>query len=171
MYADKDMDRITITIPKEFLAELEKHCKERGAKRSEVVRDALREYLTKEATRKPGTIEDGFLIIAFNHHQRGLLDELTEIEHTAGIHIYSTMHVHVSEENCSEVIAIRSDVESVMNFVERVRGIKGILFCELVPLYAFPRGNQQARNHDTHEHRDQEQDHDHDHDDHDRGNA
>ncbi|MBN2153264.1 MAG: nickel-responsive transcriptional regulator NikR [Candidatus Lokiarchaeota archaeon] len=149
MYSDKDMDRITITIPKEFLAELEKHCKEREAKRSEVVRDALREYLKKEATRKPGTIEDGFLIIAFNHHQRGLLDELTDIEHTAGIHIYSTMHVHVSEENCSEVIAIRGNVESVMQFQERVRAIKGILFCELVPLYAFPRDGNIAHDEES----------------------
>ncbi len=138
MYSEKDMDRVTITIPKDFLAELEKYCKEKGAKRSEVVRDALREFLKNEAASRPDTFEDGFLIIAFNHHQKGLLDELTEIEHSAGIHIYSTMHVHVSEENCSEVIALRGDVKSVMSFVEQVKAIKGILFCELVPLYAFP---------------------------------
>nr|MDO8087202.1 nickel-responsive transcriptional regulator NikR [Candidatus Sigynarchaeum springense] len=153
MYSEKDMDRVTITIPKDFLAELEKYCKEKGTKRSEVVRDALREFLKKEATLRPDTFEDGFLVIAFNHHQKGLLDELTEIEHNAGIHIYSTMHVHVSEENCSEVIALRGEVKSVLSFVEQVKAIKGILFCELVPLYAFPRGDDHddsmhARAHD-----------------------
>ncbi len=156
MYSEKDMDRVTITIPKDFLAELEKYCKEKGAKRSEVVRDALREYLMREVARRPDTFEDGFLIIAFNHHQKGLLDELTEIEHNAGIHIYSTMHVHVSEENCSEVIALRGDVKSVLSFVEQVKAIKGILFCELVPLYAFPHG-------DAHDERGYAHDHDHPH--------
>ena len=141
MYTEKDMDRITITIPKDFLAELEKYCDTRNAKRSEVVRDALREFLKKEATLQPDTFEDGFLIIAFNHHQKGLLDELTEIEHNAGIHIYSTMHVHVSEENCSEVIALHGDVKNVLSFVDQVKALKGILFCELVSLYTFTTAN------------------------------
>jgi CopG family nickel-responsive transcriptional regulator len=157
MYSEKDMDRVTITIPKDFLAELEKYCKQKNAKRSEVVRDALREYLKKEATLQPDTFEDGFLIIAFNHHQKGLLDELTEVEHNAGIHIYSTMHVHVSEENCSEVIALRGNVTNVMKFVSQVKAIKGILFCELVPLYTFSHEDKTYHGHAP------EQDHVHDH--------
>lgn len=132
------MDRITVTIPKSFLAEFERYCKTHGAKRSEVVRDALREFLKNEATKRPESFEDGFLIIAFNHHQRGLLDELTELEHNAGIELHSTMHVHVSEENCAEVISLHGQVKDVMTFVEQVKVLKGILFCELVPLYIFP---------------------------------
>nr|MDO8109213.1 nickel-responsive transcriptional regulator NikR [Candidatus Sigynarchaeota archaeon] len=156
MYSDKDMDRITITIPKSFLAEFEKYCEQHGAKRSEVVRDALREFFKKEATRDLGTFEDGFLIIAFNHHQRGLLDELTELEHNAGIEIFSTMHVHVSEENCAEVIALHGQVRDVTTFVEKVKALKGILFCELVPIYTFAKddaGGDKGHGHP----------HDHDH--------
>ncbi|HME50707.1 MAG TPA: CopG family ribbon-helix-helix protein [Candidatus Lokiarchaeia archaeon] len=138
MYSEKDMDRITVTIPKNFLAEFERYCKEHGTKRSEVVRDALREFLKNEATKRPESFEDGFLIIAFNHHQHGLLDELTELEHNAGIELHSTMHVHVSEENCAEVISLHGRVKEVMIFVEQVKALKGILFCELVPLYIFP---------------------------------
>ncbi len=151
MYSDKDMDRITITIPKKFLEELEEYCSEHKTNRSEVVRDALREFIKKEATSHPETFEDGFLIIAFNHHQKGLLDELTEIEHNAGIHIYSTMHVHVSEENCSEVIALRGNVKAVKEFVKKVEALKGILFCDLVPLYAFAPGEHHSHDHD-HDH-------------------
>ena len=131
------MERVTITVQKKFLTELETFCNARGLTRSEVARDALREYLRKEA-QNPAWIEDGFLVIAFNHHQKGLLDELTDIEHDAGIHIYSTMHVHVSAENCSEVIALRGPITLVKDFVEKVRSLRGILFCEIVPLYSFP---------------------------------
>jgi CopG family nickel-responsive transcriptional regulator len=139
MYSEeKEMERVTITIQKKFLAELEAFCDARQVTRSEVTRDALREYLRKEAAQNPEWTEDGFLIIAFNHHQKGLLDQLTDIEHDAGVQIYSTMHVHVSADNCSEVIALRGAVGDVQEFVEKVRAVRGILFCELVPLYSFP---------------------------------
>jgi len=150
MYSEKDMDRITVTIPKSFLAEFERYCKSHGAKRSEVVRDALREFMKNEATKSPESFEDGFLIIAFNHHQRGLLDELTELEHNAGIDLHSTMHVHVSEENCAEVISLHGQVKDVVAFVEKVKALKGILFCELVPLYIFP--NEDESGHHGHDH-------------------
>jgi CopG family transcriptional regulator, nickel-responsive regulator len=152
MYSEKDMDRITITIPKNFLAEFELYCKEHGANRSEVVRDALREFLKNEATKRPESFEDGFLIIAFNHHQHGLLDELTELEHNAGIELHSTMHVHVSEENCAEVISLHGQVKDVVVFVEQVKALKGILFCELVPLYIFPNEEENEQHEHGHVH-------------------
>ena len=162
------MERVTITIQKKFLAELEAFCDARQVTRSEVTRDALREYLRKEADQNPEWSEDGFLIIAFNHHQKGLLDQLTDIEHDAGIHIYSTMHVHVSADNCSEVIALRGASGQVQEFVEKVRAVRGILFCELVPLYSFPGDESKDHDHahERHDHLDDgpiDNEHEHDH--------
>ena len=60
--------------------------------------------------------------------------------------------IHVSEENCSEVIAMRGDVKSVMSFVKQVKAIKGIPFCELVPLYAFHHGDARDDGGPAHDH-------------------
>lgn len=139
MYEEKNMERISITVPQQFLEEFDRSRIEFGyAKRSEAIRDAMRNLFKNETSARSDAEVNGFVIIAYNHHQRGLLDELTEIEHQSHIQIFSSMHIHVSEHNCSEVMAVKGKAGDVHEFKKRIQTIKGILFCELVVLYTFP---------------------------------
>ncbi len=149
-----------MTIPKALLDRLDEYCEELGTNRSGVVRDAIRAFLNKSTAQNPAAFIDGFVIISFNHHRRGLLDELTDIEHHSKVQIYSTLHVHVGPDNCSEVIAVKGKTQEVREFFENIRSLKGILMAELVPLYTY--GENEARmmqERENHEHG-----HVHDHD-------
>ena len=136
MYSEKNVERISFTVPSDFLQEFDKLTEELGFKsRSQAISDAMRMFFTKKKQEDPNVEIDGFVIIAYNHHQRKVLEELTELEHHSEIMIKSSMHIHVSEENCSEVIAVQGKAENVKDFANKLQSIKGIMLCELVPLY------------------------------------
>ena len=136
MYSDKNVERISFTVPSDFLQEFDKLTEELGFKsRSQAISDAMRMFFTKKKQEEPNVEIDGFVIIAYNHHQRNVLEELTELEHHSEILIKSSMHIHVSAENCSEVIAVQGKAENVKNFANKLQSIRGIMLCELVPLY------------------------------------
>ena len=136
MYSEKNVERISFTVPSDFLQEFDKLTEELGYKsRSQAISDAMRMFYTQKKQDEPNIEIDGFIIIAYNHHQRNVLEELTELEHHSDITIRSSLHIHVSEENCSEVIAVNGKAENVKNFANKLQTIKGILLCKLVPLY------------------------------------
>ncbi|MHA1791531.1 MAG: nickel-responsive transcriptional regulator NikR [Promethearchaeota archaeon] len=166
MYEGKQMERISITVPKKFLDEFDKNYKKFGySSRSNAITDAMRNMFKERLSEQDDTEIDGFLVIAYNHHQRGLLDDLTEIEHHSNVKIYATLHIHVSEHNCSEVIALRGKMSEVRKFRKKVQIIKGILLCELVPLYTFiehkfPGDGSDIQPHEIHP---SEHEHEHEH--------
>ena len=136
MYSDKKVERISFTVPSDFLQEFDKLWGELNYKsRSQAISDAMRMFFTKKKQDEEDVQVDGFVIILYNHHHRNVLEELTEIEHRSKIVIRSTMHIHLSEENCGEVIAVSGKLSNVKLFANKIQSIKGMLLCELVPLY------------------------------------
>ncbi len=136
MYSEKNVERISFTVPSDFLQEFDKLTEELGYKsRSQAISDAMRSFFTKKKQQDSNIEVDGFVIIAYNHHHRNVLEELTELEHHSKINIRSSMHIHVSEENCSEVIAVRGKLENIKTFANKLQSIKGMLLCEHIPLY------------------------------------
>ncbi|MHA1682351.1 MAG: nickel-responsive transcriptional regulator NikR [Promethearchaeota archaeon] len=161
VWKDKGMARISITVPDEFLAEFDRIWKDHGyKKRSEAIRDAMRDFFKEKSMEDKDAIIDGFLIIAYNHEQRGLLDELTEIEHHTHLQVTTSMHIHVSQDNCSEVIAVRGKVGDVKEFKNQIQILKGIMYCELVPLYTTSSSLEHEHVH-THPHGSGTHSHDH----------
>ena len=154
MYSEKNVERISFTVPSDFLQEFDKLTTgELGYKsRSQAISDAMRMFFTKKKQDNPNIEIDGFIIIAYNHHQRNILEDLTHLEHHTNITIKSSMHIHVSEDNCSEVIAVKGKAENVKNFANKLQSIKGIMLCELVPLYFSARSESESDPSHTHSH-------------------
>ncbi len=153
MYSEKNVERISFTVPSDFLQEFDKLTEELGYKsRSQAISDAMRMFFTKKKQENPNIEIDGFVVIAYNHHQKNVLEELTELEHRSDITIKSSMHIHVSEENCSEVIAVQGKTENVKNFANKLQTIKGIMLCELIPLYIESQHNSKHESSHTHPH-------------------
>lgn len=136
MYHEKSIERISITISKMFLDEFDKLVSDLGYKsRSSAISDAMHLFFKEKRKDAPGVEIDGFVIIAYNHHQKDVVEGIIELEHHSPITIKSSMHIHVSEENCSEVIAVKGNIAAVRQFADNLQVMKGIMLCELVPLY------------------------------------
>lgn len=68
----------------------------------------------------------GVITIVYDHSQRGLEDTLTEIQHEFGSIIQSSLHVHLDQDTCLEVVVIRGEGLEVRRAAERMMALKGV---------------------------------------------
>jgi len=122
-----DLERFSITIPKELFVAFDKRNKQRGYKnRSEAIRDLIREALVKEEWGNPKARIAATVTIVYDHHTRTLTDRITEVQHDHGGLIVSTLHVHLDHHNCLEVIVLRGVAKEVQRLAGKLGAIKGV---------------------------------------------
>jgi CopG family nickel-responsive transcriptional regulator len=73
----------------------------------------------------------GVITLVYSHNQRGLVDNLTEIQHEAGSIIQSSLHVHLDHDNCLEVIVLRGEGQEVKRAAEKMMSLKGVKHVKL----------------------------------------
>ncbi len=124
-----DLVRFSVAMPEGLLVEFDQLVARRGLakNRSEVVRDLVRDALVEEECSTPGAVVMGTLTIVYDHHSNDLQDKLHTIQHDYFDSIISTMHVHVDQHMCLEVIVMRGEtglVQSVANLILGTKGVK-----------------------------------------------
>lgn len=129
-----DLMRFSVAMPEELLMEFDQLVARRGLakNRSEVIRDLVRDALVESRASVPGTEVMGTLTIAYDHHASALTDKLHAIQHDFFDAIVSTMHVHVDQHVCLEVIVLRGDTELVQTIAHLIMGTKGVSNGKLV---------------------------------------
>jgi len=64
--------------------------------------------------------------IVYSHEARELTQKLTDLQHQHHIHIVSSLHVHLDEHNCLEVLVVRGKGRMVREISDRLIGTKGV---------------------------------------------
>jgi len=70
----------------------------------------------------------------YDHETRGLEETLTEIQHEYRKVISSTTHIHLDDQNCLEILAVKGEVkttESLAKKLMRERGVKQLKLATL----------------------------------------
>jgi CopG family nickel-responsive transcriptional regulator len=100
--------------------------------RSEGIRDAIRNYIVHYEWMSDVQGERvGVITLVYSHSQRGLVENLTEIQHDSGDIIQSTLHVHLDHDNCLEVIVLRGEGKDVRIATEKMMALKGVKHVKL----------------------------------------
>jgi len=73
----------------------------------------------------------GVITIVYSHTQRGLEDNLTEIQHEFVGIIQSSLHVHLDHDNCLEVVVLRGEGQDVRKAAENMMALKGVKHVKL----------------------------------------
>jgi CopG family nickel-responsive transcriptional regulator len=94
--------------------------------RSEAIRDLIREILVKEEWEIGNKETVGAITIVYSHDTRELTDTLTELQHHFYSSIISSMHVHLDEHNCLEVIVVRGKGKNIKKIADKLIGTKGV---------------------------------------------
>jgi CopG family nickel-responsive transcriptional regulator len=126
---EEGITRIGVSLPKNLLDEFDAIIKVRGySSRSEAIRDAIRNYITeyKWLESEKGEVV-GIIVVLFDHTVRGVSDALISIQHAFANIISSDMHIHLSEDQCLEVIVVRGDMEEIKKLVDRISATRGVL--------------------------------------------
>lgn len=88
--------------------------------------------LSRRRSRIPESSIFGTLTMVFNHHSNDLRDKLDAIQHEHVDEIVSTVHVHLDEENCLEVVLMRGQSKVIRSIADALLGTKGVLHGKLV---------------------------------------
>lgn len=100
--------------------------------RSEAIRDLVREALAAQAWEE-GEEVLGVILLFYDHHKRELLARLTESQHQAYTRILASLHIHIDEDRCLEVIAVRGPAGEIASLANRLRAEPGVLLGRLCP--------------------------------------
>jgi CopG family nickel-responsive transcriptional regulator len=128
------LERVTLAIDSDLLARFDRLLGERGlGNRSEAVRDLIRARLVEEE-RVAGRGEAvASLTLLYDHEQRELAERLVEAgHHHPGARVLATLHVHLDDRLCLEVLAMRGTPKGLRAFADAVLGLKGVLHGQLV---------------------------------------
>ncbi len=134
------LKRFGVSIPEDLLEDFDKLVEKKGyIGRSEAIRDAMRLYISQSEW----DTGDKHIIASLNiiyAHKPKLMADLIKIQHSSEAHVVSTVHFHISETHCLEVITIEGSKEAVSQLANRVSGISGVEYAKLFT-FSLPEGD------------------------------
>jgi len=128
------MQRATITLDDEFVAELDRMIAQRGYQnRSEAIRDLARAGM-RQATEDAGGSGNcvAALVYVYDHEARELSKRLTHVFHDHHDLSLSAMHVHLDHGSCMEVAVLKGEAAEVRHLADHVIAERGVRHGRLV---------------------------------------
>ena len=123
-----ELVRFGVSIDRDLLENYDLLINERGyATRSEALRDLIRDALIQQKIElQAGVHALGSLTLVYDHHARNLVQEMGAIQHDFHDNILSVMHLHVSHDDCMEIIALSGVVSKIVELSNALLSLKGI---------------------------------------------
>ena len=120
--------RVGVTFPPGLLKELDEMLEEMGYEsRSKAVQDSVRTLVSEHKwLRKQKGTKVGVLVMLYDHEVKGLDEALIDAQHEHADVIYSSMHIHLSERECLETIAVKGEVEEIRRLVQEIKTKRGV---------------------------------------------
>lgn len=124
----ENLIRFGVSIEADLLEEFDKFWLETGfSSRSDALRSIMRDKLSREKW----SGGDGDIIatisVVYDHEEMDAARELTQVQHQHMQCIVSTMHIHLDERNCLEIMALKGSVEEIREAAKIIitkRGVK-----------------------------------------------
>jgi CopG family nickel-responsive transcriptional regulator len=120
--------RVGVTFPPDLLKDFDKLISRMGYEnRSKAIQDAVRMFVSEKKWlhEEKGT-QAGVLMLLYDHEAKGLGSALTGIQHHYAHIICSTMHIHLSERDCLEAIAIKGDAAEARKLSDELSAKRGV---------------------------------------------
>ncbi|MCD6362936.1 MAG: nickel-responsive transcriptional regulator NikR [Synergistetes bacterium] len=122
--------RFGVSMEEELLKRFDEVIVDKGYEnRSEAIRDLIRNFILETEWKETFDEATAVLVVIYDHHRR----DITEIQHEHLKEIISTLHLHIDEENCLEVILLKGRVSTLRDIASRIGTQKGVKYAKLVP--------------------------------------
>jgi len=120
--------RVGVTFPPDLLKDFDEIIDKMSYEnRSKAVQDAVRMFVSerKWLQEERGT-QAGVLMMLYDHDVKGLESALTDAQHHYAKIIYSTMHIHLSERECLQAIAVKGDAAEIRKLSDELSSKRGV---------------------------------------------
>ena len=120
--------RFSVSLPPPLLDRLDEAWKSMGYEnRSKAIHDAVRSFITEfEWMREEAGQITGAVHVLYYLDKPGLLDEIVGVQHSFKDVISSTLHIHLEEDKCLEIIAVRGSAKEVKSLAQALMAKKGV---------------------------------------------
>lgn len=128
------MQRVTVTLDDDLMAELDAWTAERGYQnRSEAIRDLTRAGLQQMSFgRTSGQDCVAAVVYVYDHATRELSKRLVHAFHDHQDISVATMHVHLDHGSCMEVTVLKGRADEVRHFADHVIAERGVRHGQVV---------------------------------------
>jgi len=126
-----DIVRFGVSLEEKLLFEFDLFIRDKGYEnRSEAIRDLIRERLVNrewELDDKNENVEQmAVLTIVYDHHHSDLPSRLTDLQHSRHGIVHSTLHIHLDQHNCLEIVVFKGRAREVLELGERLISTRGV---------------------------------------------
>ena len=120
--------RVGVTFPPDLLKDLDDVIQEIGYdSRSKAIQDAVASFVTEQRLlHKEQGKKAGVLVMVYDHDVKGLEDDLIESQHHHRDVINSVLHVHLSDKECLEAIAVKGEAQDIRHLAQELTTRKGV---------------------------------------------
>ncbi|HRH40538.1 MAG TPA: nickel-responsive transcriptional regulator NikR [Pyrinomonadaceae bacterium] len=123
------LSRFGISVEEELLKRFDELIGKQGyPNRSEAFRDLMRDALVKSYLEESAETSQvvGSLTLVYDHHARELNDKMNDLQHQHYHLVVSVNHVHISHDDCLEVIVLRGEVWEIKSLANSLLSLKGV---------------------------------------------
>ena len=151
-----ELSRFGVSVEEELLESFDELIARQGyANRSEALRDLMRDAMVKsrlETSQENGEAL-GSLTLVYDHHASELSDKMNELQHDHHDLVVSVLHVHISHDDCMEVIVLRGQIGKIRFLADALLSLKGVKHGRLFVTLAAQEIVGQKLNSHTHNHK------------------
>ncbi|MDD5586801.1 MAG: nickel-responsive transcriptional regulator NikR [Alphaproteobacteria bacterium] len=124
--------RLPISLEDSLLDQFESYRTAHGyPSRSEAITSLMRKAFVEEEWQR-GKDVAGTISIVYDHHKRGTINKLVNVQHDFGNLIVCTQHIHLDHHNCMEVVVVRGRAAEIRKLLTRLKSVKGIKHSSLM---------------------------------------
>ncbi|WP_457750497.1 nickel-responsive transcriptional regulator NikR [Thermococcus sp.] len=125
--------RFGVSIPEELLDKFDQIIEEKGyVNRSEAIRDLIRDFIVRHEWEVGDEEVAGTITMLYNHDEAEVVKELLDLQHDYLEEIVSSLHVHMDEHNCLEVVIVKGKAHRIKEIADRLLSLKGVKHGKLV---------------------------------------
>ncbi|NJE30637.1 nickel-responsive transcriptional regulator NikR [Thermococcus sp. 18S1] len=125
--------RFGVSVPDELLERFDRIIEEKGyVNRSEAIRDMMRDFIVRYEWEQGEGEVAGTITMLYNHDEAEVVKELLDLQHDYLNEIISSIHVHMDEHNCLEVIIVKGKANRIKEIADRLLSLKGVKHGKLV---------------------------------------
>ncbi|MEO6590223.1 MAG: nickel-responsive transcriptional regulator NikR [Pyrinomonadaceae bacterium] len=124
-----DISRFGVSVDEELLQSFDQLIGGQGYEnRSEALRDLMRDALVKSRLETASENSEvlASLTLVYDHHASELNDKMNELQHNHHDLVVSVLHVHVSHDDCMEVIVLRGAMSEIRALSDGLLSLKGV---------------------------------------------
>jgi CopG family transcriptional regulator, nickel-responsive regulator len=126
-----ELERIGVSLDAELLSMFDQLIRKQGyPSRSEAIRDLVRQQLSEQRIGDPDAKAVAAVFLVYDHHSTKLTKSLIDLQHThtsgTSLHVISSLHVHLDEHDCLEVIVLRGRVGAINKMADELLSKKGV---------------------------------------------